>query len=327
MPRSQTGWSRRIEMRRRELVACAGSLLLPCTDATWANPAAEVIDLMPDFWRIHDQPHTSARERALALLQGFFAPHAATYARAGLRLPEPEALQRWLAEITGLVPLMRLIHVRFLAAYKNAQVVFKNNFPDFEAKRSPVFLMPSLLRFDAHLEPRGFDQPLPLFFGVDGMARFHGATGSVSVLFAHEMFHCYHAQRSPELMLDPQAPVYAAVWTEGLATWVSQALNPEATALQILLDDKRLATDGPRSMKLAAREMLATLDSRQDTDLAKFVSYGWKGAWPARIGYLVGARIARQAAKTSTLSELASLDASGARAVMRAGLQRMLVAA
>ena len=282
---------------------------------------------MPDFWRIHDQPHTSARDRALALSQGFFTRHAATYADAGLRLPGLEALQRWLTEIEDLVPLMRVTHARFLSAYKSAQAVFKKNFPDFEAKRSPVFLMPSLLRFDAHLEAKGFDQPLPLFFGVDGMARFHGASGSVSVLFVHEMFHCYHAQRSPELMLDPRAPVYAAVWTEGLATWVSQALNPEATALQVLLDDQRLATHGPRSMKLAAREMLATLDSRQETDLAKFVSYGWKGAWPARIGYLVGARIARQAAKTRTLSDLASLDASAARAVMREGLQRMVAAA
>jgi len=311
-------------MRRRDLLACACGLGLPFSALALSPDSAELIDLMPDFWRIHDQPHASARERATALSQAFFAAHAAAYADAGLQLPALDAVQQWLAEIADLVPLMRMIHVGFLSAYQIAQAVFKRNFPDFEPALSPVILMPSLLRFDAHLEPKGLGKPLPLFFGVDGMARFHGAAGSVPVLFAHEMFHCYHAQRVPELMLDPQAPVYAAVWTEGLATWVSQALNPQASALQILLDDQRLATDGPRSVKLAAREMLATLDSRQDADLAKFVSYGWKGAWPARIGYLVGAQVAEHAARTRTLSALAGLDAHGARALLRDGLQRML---
>lgn len=271
--------------------------------------AATLNDLMPPFWRAYDASARllPAALRAERLYSAYFEPMTATYRRAGTGRIEPPLVARWLASFDPIAPAVRSLHAGFAASYAGHLARFAEAFPDFDAQASPVALLPSLFRFDAHLEPDGAS--LPLFFGPDGIVRYHGAGADLGVLFSHEIFHCYQAQKNPAISLDPHAPVYASLWLEGVATWVSERLNPGASLLHVLLDDEALYRRGPQTLRRVARALLDRLDSREDADQAAFFSSGAAAEWPARAGYYVGLRVARRVGETLAPAAMAALPA------------------
>jgi hypothetical protein len=66
------------------------------------------------------------------------------------------------------------------------------------------------------------------------MVRYHGK-GNESAFFHHELFHTYH-EPVLEACEGDDAPIWVSLWTEGLATYVSKAMNPQANDVELLLD-------------------------------------------------------------------------------------------
>lgn len=185
--------------------------------------------------------------------------------------------------------------------------------------------MPSLLNFDAHLEPDG--HALPLFFGPDGIVYYHGAGADLGVLFSHEMFHCYQGQMNPSMCLDPKAPVFVSLWMEGTATYASERLDPDADQLHVLLDDRTLARTDPATLRRVAQALLQRIDATDDASQQMFFSTGDHGGdWPARVGYFVGLQIARRLGATLSLPQMAALPAPRVREVLVQGLREMVAA-
>jgi hypothetical protein len=143
------------------------------------------------------------------------------------------------------------------------------------------------------------------------------------VLFAHEVFHCYQAQRNPALSLDPEAPVYAGLWIEGVATFASERLNPQASLKHVLLDDEALWRDGPAALPRVVAALRERLDSTDPRDLSAFFSAGWKGDWPARSGYYAGLLAARRIGGTLPLAAMAALPAAEVRRRLAEALQTL----
>ncbi len=87
---------------------------------------------------------------------------------------------------------------------------------------------PSFLRFDGHdyKDERG---QAHMLFGVDAIAILHGPEDMPS-FFAHELFHIYHRQVMGARLPDPDSVTWWSLWEEGLATYVSQRLNPALSA-------------------------------------------------------------------------------------------------
>lgn len=112
-----------------------------------------------------------------------------------------------------MIPAIRRLHRRFASDYEAYARRFLGAFPDFDKAAAATFLIPSLFQFDAHLEPS--DGQLPLFFGMDGIVKYHGENANLSVLFAHETYHCYQSQKNPSVMMADKAPLFAVRWPLG----------------------------------------------------------------------------------------------------------------
>ena len=277
---------------------------------------------MPDFWRAYDAGR-EAPDRAAALIQAFFEPHAELYAGAGLK-PTAARVGKWLAGFDPLAADVRRLTARFPALYAGHVRHFAAALPDFRPDQAPIYLMPSLFAFDGHLQP--WRDRVPLFVGLDGVVRYHGAGADLSVFLDHEAFHLYQAQANPDLSLDPAPPIYASVWIEGAATYVSSRLNPGAALLHVLLDDAPLAQAGPGVIRTGARDLLERLDSTADADQLRFLSAGYAGPSPARLGYRLGFEIARRAARSLSLAEMARVGRKPLRDLMQRQLEVLATA-
>jgi len=291
-----------------DLAQAAGSAS-PMATAPSSAPATPVAldDRMPAFWRAYDASLAlPPQERAQRLVREFFSPAQALYARAGSKAPDAAAAGRWLARFDPIAPDVRAVSARVTTELPANLDRFRAALPDFDPAVSPIAVLPSLFAFDAHLEPGG--ATLPLFFGPDGIVRYHGTRADLDVLFSHEIFHCYQAQRNPALMLASNPPVYGNLWIEGVATWASGQLNPGASLLHVLLDDEALFRDGPRTAPRVAAAMLARLDATDDATLAGFFGAGQTGLeWPSRAGYYVGYLAARRIGAELSMREMAAL--------------------
>jgi len=280
------------------------------------------LDLMPAFWTVYsDASSGKLPERARRLFEGFFQKQRDVYRLAGVDAKLDDVV-RWLPDFDGRAQAARGVHLRFARDYASNLGRFRAALPDFDDRASPVTLLPSLLHFDAHLQPNG--SSLPLFFGPDAIVYFHGADADLAVLFSHELFHCYQGQLNPAMCLDPAAPLYASLWLEGTATYASERLNPDASPLHVLLDDTRLAHLERSSVRSAARAMLSHLDARDDATQSLFFQTGHHGdGWPPRVGYAIGLQIARGLGATMSLPQMAALPAPGVREALAHALQRL----
>jgi hypothetical protein len=151
-------------------------------------------------------------------------------------------------------------------------------FPDLDRSRLKVYPMLSLFRFDGKVPD---DNPHILLLGVDGIAGFHGANFPVRVLLSHELFHLYHFQVNPVPKPVNELPLYRQVWQEGLATYVSEQLNPNAPLEDMLLDP-RLAREGPTLIPTFARRILPQLETADDSIAAEYLSYRRNSELPSR---------------------------------------------
>jgi hypothetical protein len=315
--------------RRRGLGASIAALLtaralLPAV--AWAadpGPVRPVQDLWTSFWPVYRESIAwPSATRAKYLMTGFFHPNMPIYRAAEMQHIDVETITSWLPHFDPIAVDVRTLHDRFANDYADYARRFLDFLPDFDGTRSPITIMPSLLKFDAHLVPLGAE--LPLYFGLDGIVAFHGRAPNLGVLFSHETFHCYQGQRNPGVMLRDKLPVYAGLWIEGGATWVSERLNPNASPLNILLDDHSLLAIEPATLLYAMRAISSRFDSLNDADTAAFFTMDYVGAWPARVGYSVGLMLARRIAPTMPIGRFAALSLTEMRPLYRANLDALM---
>ena len=314
--------------RRTTLMMLGGTALGAATSSGTSASALSRVptpprDLWPQFWMVYDQANLlGTADRASALFSGFFQPRMDVYVAAELKHVTVAKVAEWLTRFDAIASDVRWLHQRFETDYALYSARFRQSFPDFDGQRSPVTLLPSLMNFDAHLAPRGPE--LPLYFGLDGIVAFHGSDPDLGVLFSHETFHCYQGQKNPGVMLQDKLPVYAGLWIEGGATWVSERLNPKATAKSILLDDRDLSNITPEALRNATRAISGQFDSTSDQDVNAFFTIGYKGDWPARAGYFVGLQIARKVGPTMAIGQFASLPLDRMRPLYRSALDGLM---
>lgn len=273
-------------------------------------------DRLASFWPVYD--HTRENEdRPGELRAGYFLPEKRLYTGAGITVSKLR-IESWLPDFDKIADDVRRLHARFPAAWTRHGAHFDKAFPDFRVSAAPIYLMLSLGDFDAHLEPsKGV---LPLFIGLDGIVQYHGANADLAVLLDHESYHLYQGQVNPELSLAKRPPLFITLWMEGTATWVSEVLNPQASALAVLLNDTALAAASSDAIRRAAQVLRDRLDSTSEKDEDRFFGAGYEGSEPARIGYLLGLQIARRLASRYSPAAMARLDGSVVRQLCAEGL-------
>lgn len=178
---------------------------------------------------------------------------------------------------------------------------FMQVFPDFACDTLVEFGV-SLLKFDGH--PVDVDGKHYLLFGVDTIALLHDAADMPSFL-DHEEFHLYHKQVMGKDTPQGEEPAWWTLWVEGLATYVSQRMNPERDAQQVLWYPRNLVPVVDKDLAHAARLML------QDIDKSGFEADRWFLAnqsvqgLPPRSGYYLGYLFAKSQGDKVPLARLA----------------------
>jgi hypothetical protein len=297
-------------------------IFLSCVYPWFSSSAASnliVYDLIPDLFNFLRIAPEEKESRARLFAQSVIQPHPEVYDRPQIFKTDNASLEQYLGVLPTYLPAIKQIHDRFQAQYEPIEANFLKEFPDFDCSKARVYLMLSLFRFDGKIP---HDNPHLLLLGLDGLAKFHGADTRLSVILSHELFHVYHFQVNPLPRNIDDIALYRLVWQEGLATYVSKELNPDASLADILLDP-RLAQEGPRYIPVVARDLLKQLESEDDATAARYLSYWRGGQIPARMGYLIGYEIARKVAAIKSVHELALLRGQTLLNLVRREMQNL----
>ena len=307
---------------RKLLCAWKSSLLfsavvLVCSTVTAEAGLLKTFDLVPILFRCFDAFPTEKQQRVRLFAEGVIQSHPEIYRRPDVFKTDPLTLEKYLDQVTPYLPAIRKIHARVIKECEPIEESFCARFPDFNRSQAEIYLMLSLFRFDGKIP---HDNPRALFLGLDGLAKFHGASLPLGVILSHELFHLYHFQVNALPAPIDAIPLYRLIWQEGLATYASASLNPKATMADVLLDPQ-LARDGPKYVPAVARALLTQLESIDDETAARYLSYRRGSEIPSRMGYLIGYDIVARLAPTTSLIELARLRGRRLLSLMREQLR------
>jgi hypothetical protein len=273
-----------------------------------------------EFWR--RAAGGTPEQQARAFEELLRAPHPTLYTATVLGLEEPlsRSVPERLRKAARFRPdPARVDEVRrtLEADLREAAVQFRKTFPDFSSRR-PISVVCSLGAFDGGTRP--VEGAETLLFGPDVIAAIRPRGFKLRPFLEHELFHVHHGN------LHPDAPetVGGALWEEGLATYVSAALNPGATNDEVSVPDTLVAEATPRIPELAGR-LLAHLDDAAPGPVYRqfFLGSTEQVEVPSRSGYLLGWRIAEAAGKTRSLAELAALSPAESRSLVERALRAM----
>jgi hypothetical protein len=316
-------------MLRRTFLMLIGSSV---ATAKWSaaaearRPPFGVIDAMPAFWKFWD---TSIEESTDMRVRAFFNTVVAAYPdlfRHGLiaggaltdldSVPEVQArVAKYLQDVTHFIPRMRKISITVRENFSRYVEELSTTFRDY-APTTPVYFSVSLFGYSGGLLISA--ENTGLYFGVDELARIYGSDSNLKVILQHELFHQYHYQIAPEISEDRVA--WSFLWEEGLATYVSQRLNPGATVDQVLVTPNRLSELARPHLPDLIERLLAHAESTDPNDYWELFSVEQTSSvFPARSGYFVGYLVAQKLAATRSLVELVHLrGAELKRAVLSA---------
>jgi hypothetical protein len=282
-----------------------------------AVESPQIIDLIPHDLEVLARLPENPDSRAESFTRQILAAQPEVYQQ--LWAVDSAKVKTSIVRLPLYVSGIRKLHALFEKEEPAILDRFCQAFPDFAPGKMKIYLMLSLLQFDAKIPSA---HPDSLLMGLDGLARFHGTDVPLAVILTHELFHLYHFQVNPLPRNPDDLPLYRLLWQEGLAVYASQQLNPGATLGDVLLDS-RLAARGPATVPDEAKRLLLCLDSQDDDDAARFLISGENGEVPGRIGYLIGYDVVTRLAQNRSLSSLARLRDPGLRFAFRREVYRL----
>jgi hypothetical protein len=275
----------------------------------------EVVDATTPFWNFWDAAQgKSTEERIPMFFEMVVSAHPELFDANVLQAAAvvgdvKQELARarvraYLDDVVPYIPKMRQLSANIDSSFQAYANDFTDTFPDF-APKSRVYFTVAMFSFDGGTRPVG--GKIALLFGIDGIARFQGSDANLKILFDHELFHQYHDQIAPELT-DDDAPLWMALWEEGLATYVSQRMNPGSSVAQVLMFPPDLAGHAQPKLRALAQELMANLDSKEAAEYASFFYVrNDRPDIPPRSGYYVGYLVAAALGSNRTLQQLAAL--------------------
>jgi hypothetical protein len=311
--------------RRALVLVCLAGGLAAAAAPDAGTERLRVVDAAEncaEFWRRVAGATPEQQSRTFEEL--LRAPHPTIYTAAVLGLDEPlarsvpERLTKMAKTRKFLPDPARVEEVRRAlgADLRESAVDFRMTFPGFGVKR-PISLVCSLGAFDGGT--RKVEGASMLVFGPDVIAAIRPRGFNLRPFLEHELFHVHHEALLP----DAPETVVQSLWEEGLATFVSDALNPGATHDEISVPDALIAAATPRIPELASR-LLGHLDDADSGLVYKQFFYGsldGTSEVPPRSGYLLGWKIAESAGKTRSLAQLAAMTPAQSRALVEQQLR------
>ncbi|WP_400192270.1 DUF2268 domain-containing putative Zn-dependent protease [Hymenobacter sp. B81] len=326
-------------LRTACLLALAATALLPggCRSALTPTPAPaasaapaagyQVVDLMPAFLEFWQQAQNHDQATQVRLFQQRLADrYPEVYNQSVLGGPADktfaENLPARYAKVQPLVqPRMALVERlsrqigQDLPRYEAS---FRQTFPDLRY-HGRIYFLYSLGGFDGGTRTVQGEQAL--LFGLDMIAFVYGEEADPQPFFHHELFHLYHSQ-----FFGRDETLAAALWREGLATYVAHALNPSAAGVNLFGLPRNTPARVQAELPRYARELRAALGSTSRDDYARFFLGGTdeQAATPGRAGYYLGYLVAQKLARHHSLPELAHAQLAQLRPEIEQALAELM---
>lgn len=203
----------------------------------------------------------------------------------------------------------------------SAVTSFKEAFPDFDASFD-ITLLHSLGQMDGGT--RKINGETRFFFGADMIALYHDF-GDDRPFFHHEFVHFYVEQLFKEgrVSWDASEALWRQLYSEGLAVYVSAALNPGASDKELLLEvPENLVQDTRANQIHIASEILKNLESEDERVQDRYFRFGSDDPnVPKRCGYVIGYWALQKMAKDRTLHDLVRIDEKAALTEVRQHLE------
>lgn len=283
--------------------------------------AVQVVDLMPGLYAAESVEPASAR--VAQFKARVLDPNRTLFANTGILLDDKH-VDAYLNAVDAQLSAVHAMDQTLAQSIPSIAASFASAFPKFRPESVVIYLTPSMGVFDGMTQD--VDGHHGLLLGVDNIAAENPPLG---VLVDHEMFHIYHHDVNPTFFPTKsendlyQYGIYRQVWAEGLATYVSQQLNPGTTDVTALFS-KKLAT-----LPVAQTQALGCLiEQRFDSRSADVADLLFDGsnhppALPSRGGYLIGYLIAKDLGASHSLADLADMSGSSLEGAVRSRVRTL----
>jgi hypothetical protein len=300
-----------------------GLALVTLLGTGWSGDAAArcaVVDLMPEYWRALDSSDAGNRVQTTLI-----EPHPDVYNDTLVKLPTGE---KWAEQFAHERAYAETHRKEVIAAedYLSAHVEpimdqFQKTFPDYRCDYT-FYIAPSFGRMDG--AAMLVNEHNVIIFAPDVIPRYHKLS-NLKVLIDHETFHVYHRQATGVYGTSAEAvpTILEALWSEGLATFVSWRMNPEVDLDTALLQPGIPEAAKPHLAEIA-KDLLAHLDEKDGATFGRYFVAGRQAEGrPPRAGYYLGALVAQALAMRYTLAQLAHLDGPALHSAVIAELTRI----
>jgi hypothetical protein len=301
-------------------------LLLVCLlSLQWLTPAiaastCTVVDLMPDFWQA-----LAANDSAAQMRRAVIDPHPDLYNDNYVLQP---TAAKWEAKLTRerIYDDAHRQEITAAEQYLAANVPaymqeFRKTFPDYRCDFT-FYIAPSFGNMDGAAGVVNGQHRI--IFAPDVIPRYH-KLDELKLLINHETFHIYHHQVTGVYGAteDAMPTIEGALWSEGLATFVSRRMNPGFSLDTALLQPGIPEGARPHLSAIAA-ELRGHLAEKNELTYARYFEGGKQPeGYPPRAGYYVGFLIAQDLSKRYTLRQLAQLKGPVLHEAIMAELQQM----
>jgi hypothetical protein len=220
-------------------------------------------------------------------------------------------LQHLFNNLRTTYPETKRLFNDFNIIVKNQIARFREHFSDAHFDNE-IYVVPGATFNGRSGNISGVDKAV-LAFGADIIVQLNG---NLDVLFSHEVFHLYHQNKLGFTEQDylEKGKLTLPLWTEGLATYVSFILNPNASMGDVLMSEE-LAIIKKQDLSVLALEFLKVSHEKSFDPLKPMIyqswfSYGGKinDKFPTRVGYLLGFYIVRHLSSVHQIQEMVTWD-------------------
>jgi uncharacterized protein YjaZ len=275
---------------------------------------------MPTFWASLEGPTGPSRLRVTLI-----DAHPELYNSNVVDLSEGVGWQRTVAReqnyVTGHREQVMAVTASLSEHVSQYMRDFQRMFPAFRCDFT-VYIAPS---FD-HMDGTAMlvDGEYRLLLAPDVIPRYH-ELDQLKVLVDHETFHVYHHQVTGIYGASEETvpTILDALWSEGLAVFVSSRMNP-TVSLDGVLFQPGIPAGTKSHLRAIAADLLKHLD---ETDKRTFAYYFRKNkqpkGYPSRSGYYIGMLIAKRLTAHYTLQQLAQLKGPVLKDAIVSELSRM----
>ena len=279
---------------------------VPTTTAGPSSGSFIIHNFMPDFWEFWAAAEGKSVEQAGSLWQSIYvAKHPGVF--EDLAGPCKDEFDRswadshYFPDLPRIVPQMHEATDTLRQSIEVARANFVRMFPDMHWA-GDVYVLASGYCFNGRAQIiQGREA---ILFGID--TRVSMGQKDLVPEMTHELFHRYHRQFF-DFEPSKNYPLWTVLWAEGLAEYVEEQLNPNASEIDLSL----VPAGMPHKVEERRGELAADFLNRfaaTDTPDAK--------AWfndidskdpvvPARAGYELGVLVVRELSKTYTIQTMA----------------------